>query len=265
MIFQPNFPKGSVALGRESLPNSTISDVLRAVSLFVPPATEFHGKREDERKTRPGSFTTIYQSSEKESSFSSALLHFINSLAEKGDELQSHLFLFLGDQTLDHSHIPELMGVLFAPTPEEQKAHYQQRKSGEPKNLKPSLPEVGPPQLFFQLQPNLRMFRLKETESASRSSSSGIVKSPVHSSDAKYWIGDPGESEISLKLDPNTNQATLLRNRVSQDQSMYKDVLQIDHHNKGSDEKLGESISESFTISQVGIYALDGGDEFEPG
>lgn len=231
----------------------------------MPPATEFHGKREDERKTRPGSFTTIYQSSEKESSFSSALLHFINSLAEKGDELQSHLFLFLGDQTLDHSHIPELMGVLFAPTPEEQKAHYQQRKSGEPKNLKPSLPEVGPPQLFFQLQPNLRMFRLKETESASRSSSSGIVKSPVHSSDAKYWIGDPGESEISLKLDPNTNQATLLRNRVSQDQSMYKDVLQIDHHNKGSDEKLGESISESFTISQVGIYALDGGDEFEPG
>lgn len=254
-----------MALGRESLSNSTISDVLRAVLLFVPPATEFHGKPEHARKPRPGSFTTTYQSSANESSFSSALLHFVKSLAEKDEELQSHLFLFLGDQTPDHSHIPELMGVLFAPTSEEKKAHYRQRKSGEPKHSKPGLPEIGPPQLFFQLQPNLRIFRLKETDGSSRRSSSGIVKSPVHSSDAKYWVGDPGESEISLKLDPNTNQATLLRNQVSQDQSMYKDVLQIDHHNKGSDEKLGESISESFTISQVAIYALDGGDEFEPG
>lgn len=78
-------------------------------------------------------------------------------------------------------------------------------------------------------------------------------------------MGDPGELEISLKLDPNTDQATLLRNRVTQDQSMYKDILQIDNHEKASDENLGESISESFTVSQVAIYALDGGDEFDPG
>ncbi|KAJ6085098.1 hypothetical protein N7499_004727 [Penicillium canescens] len=263
IIFQPPVPEASPVLGTESLPDSTISDILRAVSLFVPPGTEFHGKPERARNLRPVSFETIYQSSTQESSHSLALTHIIQGITEKGNEHRPHLLLFLGDQSLGQSHTPEVIGA-FYPATLKKKSDREQDMPEKPGNYEPGLPEVGPPQLLFQLHTIPRIFRFKKADEISQPSSHGTAKSHVHNLAAKYWIGDPEESEIGLEIDPATSQATFVLNQVNQGQGIYKDVLQIDKNSETSGEKLSEGIMESFTVSRVAVYRVDGGDEFDP-
>jgi hypothetical protein len=228
----------------------------------VPPVTEFHGKPELARNLRPVSFETIYQSSTQESSHSLALTHIIQGITEKGNEHRPHLLLFLGDQSLGQNHTHEVIGA-FYPATLKKNSDKEQDMPEKPGNSEPGLPEVGPPQLF-QLQTNPRIFRFKKADEASQPSSYGMAKSHVHNLAAKYWIGNPEESGIGLEIDPATSQAMFVLNQVNQGQGIIKDVLQDDKNSETLGEKPSEGIMESFTVSRVAVYRVDGGDEFDP-
>ncbi|KAJ6138243.1 hypothetical protein N7471_004729 [Penicillium samsonianum] len=237
--------------------------VPETMSLFVPPGTQFHGKPEFHRKLRPISFETTYKSSTQESIPNLDLTHLMKGLGDRGSEHRPHLVLFLGDQTQRQGHVPDVIGALCAATPKEESGQ-QQDISEKTGNSRPSHPQVGPPQLLFQLQPNLRIFRLKEANTASHSSSNGTTKGHVHDMAGKSWIGDSKASGIGLEIDPTTSQMMFVLNQVNQDRNIYNDVLQIDKNSEISGEKLSENIREGFRGSEVVVYRVDGGDEFDP-
>lgn len=242
-----------------------MSDILRAVSLFLPPVKEFHGKPELARKIRPVSFETIYQSSTQESNDSLALTHIIQSITEESYERRPHLLLFLADQTQNLSHIPEIMGAFYPATPKKKAAKEEDmcEKTGKPEVVHL---QVGLPQLLFQLQPNLRLFRLDEAENTSPPSVHGSAEGYVDNLAAKYWIGDLEESEVGLRIDPVTRQATFVLNQVAANRcrTIYKDVLRINENCEASGEKMDDGIRASFTVTQVAVYRVYGGDEFDP-
>lgn len=229
----------------------------------MPPVTEFHGKPELHRNIRPVSFEATYQSSTQESNNTLALTHIIKGLTEKGTDHRPHLVLFLGGQTQNQSPIPDVLGALYAATPKKD-ANREQDMPDKAGSSELGLPEVGPPQLLFQLQPTPRMFRLKEVDKISQSSSNGMTKSHVPDMAAKFWMGDHLESEIGLEIDPATNQVAFVLNEANQGQDMYNDVLQSDERSEVSGENPSEGIRESFAVSQVAVYRVDGGDEFDP-
>ncbi|CAI7675791.1 unnamed protein product [Penicillium pancosmium] len=247
-------------LGTDSRSDPITRDILRAVSLFVPPVTEFHGKPEHHRNIRPVSFEATYQSSTQESNNTLALTHISKGLREKGTERQPHLVLFFAHQTQNQSHIPDVIGALYAAAPKEKKEK-EPDILGKPVSSELGLLGFGPPQLLFQLQPMPRIFRLKD---ADKFSSREMKKSRFQDVAAKYWIGHPQESEHGLEIDPTTNQVTFVLNQANQYQNMYDDVLHIDKQRELSGENPSDGIRESLTVSQAFIYRVDGGDEFDP-
>ncbi|KAJ5742160.1 hypothetical protein N7533_011569 [Penicillium manginii] len=260
LIFQPPIPETSSLSRAESHPDSTIRDILRAVSFFVPPVTEFHGKPELHRDIRPVSFEETYQSSMRDSNNALALPQIIKGLTEKSTDHRPHLVLFLGDKAQSHSYIPGIMGALYAAAPKRE-GNGEQDVSEMAKNFEPV-----PLQLLFQLQPNTRMFRLKEGNSVPRSLPKEMAQSHAQDTAAKYWMGDHQESEVGLQIDPTRNRVAFVLNDHGANQSefTYNDVLQGKGRSETLGQNQGEVIRESFTVSQVVVYRVDGGDKFEP-
>ncbi|KAJ5094454.1 hypothetical protein N7456_010315 [Penicillium angulare] len=269
IIFQPPMPKPSHPLVTESLPNSTTGDILRAVSFFVPPikrirGAEFHGAREDKRKIMPVSFESIYQSSMQESNIKSALSRIIEIVTESGDDRKPHLILFLEDENQNPGHIPRVMGAFYSAKPKiyNSREHISEEEAHTAETSEtPEVhdPPVGLPELLFQLQPDFSLYRLNERENLSRLPFHGFVE-------GNYCIGDPEASEISLKIDPVTKEATLVANRVATNwnETMYKDVTGDAMNSEKAGEKTHRGIRASFTVAQVAVFEVKGGDVFDP-
>ncbi|CAL5869912.1 uncharacterized protein PFLUO_LOCUS4145 [Penicillium psychrofluorescens] len=157
------------------------------------------------------------------------------------------------------------MGAFYPATPKKKAAKEEDmcEKTGKPEVVHL---QVGLPQLLFQLQPNLRLFRLDEAENTSPPSVHGSAEGYVDNLAAKYWIGDLEESEVGLRIDPVTRQATFVLNQVAANRcrTIYKDVLRINENCEASGEKMDDGIRASFTVTQVAVYRVYGGDEFDP-
>jgi hypothetical protein len=110
------------------------------------------------------------------------------------------------------------------------------------------------------------MFRLKEGNSVPRSLPKEMAQSHAQDTAAKYWMGDHQESEVGLQIDPTRNRVAFVLNDHGANQSefTYNDVLQGKGRSETLGQNQGEVIRESFTVSQVVVYRVDGGDKFEP-
>ncbi|KAJ5818249.1 hypothetical protein N7474_003840 [Penicillium riverlandense] len=259
IIFQPPIPEASLAFGTESLPDSTMSDILRSVSLFVPPY-EAHGKRELAQRFRPFSFRTIYQSSAQELDDSVALTHIIQSIAERDSDHRPHLLLFLGDQA--QSQLPEVMGAFFPGTSRRQSTEEEDisKKTGEFK--------LGPPQLLFQLQPSFRVHRWNGADRISRPLAYGSMTGNLKDLAAHYWIGDLDGSKVGLEIDPVTRQAKLVQNKAAAADwsgGGYEDAIRNNENSEASSEKSNEGTEAGFTVTHICVYRIEGGDDMSAG
>ncbi|KAJ5612724.1 hypothetical protein N7510_005918 [Penicillium lagena] len=248
-IFQPPMPEASVAFGTASQPNSTTSDILRAVSLFVPPY-EAHKKSEIARKFRPFSFEEICEPSTQRSNDNLSRNHIIQRVAQEETDHRPRLLLFVGDQ--DQSRIPEVTGALFS------------RTSGTMSTKNQAIPEetgersLDLPQLLFQLQPSFRLIQLNKA---------GNTRPPAHESTtghvdnlgAQYWIGDR-ESKVGLRVDTVTSQVTYLQNTATADKSrnLYDEVFWNNENVSGK--KQDEGIEKSFAVTQIAVYRVEDGE-----
>lgn len=244
-------PEASLAFGAESPPNSTLSDILRAVSLFVPPY-EAHKKSELARKFRPFSFENLCRSSTQESNDSLARNHIVQSVAQEDPDHRPRLLLFVGDQA--QSRIPEVIGAFFSSISETMSTKYQgvSEETGEY--------NLGLPQLLFQLQPSFRLLRLKGAGNT-RSPAHETTTGHVDNSDAQYWIGDR-ESKVGLKVDTVTRQVTYVQNTATADKSrnLYDEVFWNNENGDVSGEKQDEGIGTSFAVTQIAVYRVEGGE-----
>ncbi|KAL4919521.1 hypothetical protein BDW62DRAFT_199840 [Aspergillus aurantiobrunneus] len=229
VLFQPPPLPESQPLGDESLADSTISAVLRAALLLVPPADEDE-RRPLGRTSRAFWFKEIYQSSAAELE-SLSFTRLAQAIVED-DSPKPHLVLFFGDQ---QGQVPGVMGAYF-PGPEREKA-------GEDEGMRKSGLGLCLPQLLFYLQPGFGVLRLR---------AGGEYRLPGQQDPvAEYWLGE-SEAGVGLRIDPRTGGQTAF---VQRDQSVYKDVL-----GSGGDEAPG-GIKASFTVSEMIVYRVEGGED----
>ncbi|KAJ6032586.1 hypothetical protein N7540_003318 [Penicillium herquei] len=266
IIFQPSIPEPSQALVAEPLQKSTIGEILRAVSFFVPPikrirGAELHGIPEDKRNIMPVTFESIYESSTQESNIDSALSRITEIVTESGDDRKAHLILFLEDENQNLGHIPRVMGTFYSAKPKiyKSRAKIAEEKDTAEQTKTPEVnaPLVGLPELLFQLQPNFSLYRLNEKENLSKLPLHGFVE-------GNYCIGDPEVTEI--KIDPVTREATFVASQVATNwnETMYKDVTGDAINSEKSGEKIHHDIKASFIVAQIAVFEVNGGDVFHP-
>lgn len=244
-------PDASLASEVESPPNSTTSDICRAVSLFVPPY-EAHKQFELSRKFRPFSFEIISQSSTRELNDSLSRNHIIQSVAQKDPDYGPRLLLFIGDQ--GQSRIPEVIGAFFSRTSDNVSAKDQEISE------KPGESKLGLPRLLFQLQPSFRLMQLNKAGNTQPPSHESAIEH-VENPDTLYWIGDQ-ESKVGLKVDTDTGHIAYVHSKATTDesQSLYEEIFGNNEKSGTSGETQDKGIGTSFAVTQIAVYGVEGGE-----
>lgn len=231
-----------------------MSDILRAVSLFVPPY-ESHNGPELNRGLRPFTFETVYESSARESNEYLTLPHILQTVGKRISGGQDGLLLFIGDQGQDR--IPEVMGA-FVPIVVKitgARGGDQPIKAGDCK--------FGLPKLLFHFQSSIRLFRSDRSGSLARVPADEFTVGHVDDPATSYWIGDPNTSQTGFRIDPDARQITFMHtiNAADQRQEVYGEVFGATENSKNSGEKWDEGVRSSFTVTRIAIYRAEGGEE----
>lgn len=201
----------------------------------------------------------------KDSSDGLTLARIIESVADRGYEHHPHLLLFFEDETQSRSRFQGAIGAYYSATAN-QKTSEEGDTSGKTEISNNIAPRLSLPQTLFQLQPDFSLFRLEKAENFSQSSLNRLSDMHKNISPSEYWIGGLEKSEVGLKIDPVSKRATFMVNQVAanQNQAMYKDVIKYVNNKEDLGDDESEGIRASFTVGHVGIYRVDGGDEFKP-
>ncbi|GKZ28014.1 hypothetical protein AbraCBS73388_008807, partial [Aspergillus brasiliensis] len=177
-VFQPRTPKSSPILGPTL--GDPLSGILRTVSLFIP---TWDGDKEPEQGN---DFESLYDSSTHESRNGLDLTDITGHIIQD----EPCLILFLGKHIDSSDQV--VMGTFFTGAHSDR----QLKEKGSDGS------KLATPDILFLLQPSLSVLEWEGPKITPVSST------PLDSTES-YWIGHPSGSNVGMRIDPATKQATL--------------------------------------------------------
>ncbi|PWY88364.1 hypothetical protein BO70DRAFT_331738 [Aspergillus heteromorphus CBS 117.55] len=284
---KPNLLETQSSRSSPPLPpdTTTMDEILRAVSLFIPP---FHPhKRTDQvRKLKPITFEKCYDDSIPSQSLTDSsgisldmdLGHILQQFSEDNHPnrlSQSRLVLFLGHQAQDSSKdVPIVVGAFFPTTPaakREEEKEPTERTVGDKSTISP----LPVPQFLFQLQPTFRLFRWNGEGSSVTGTATATGYTDPHPTSNSNYLGDPIRSKVGVEIDSVTGQATFLRgtNRVSDGDGYEEVTVTVPSNSKkhdGTDTVHGDDGGQdqqarktTFTVTRIALFNVDGGPNYD--
>ncbi|PWY81708.1 hypothetical protein BO94DRAFT_496071 [Aspergillus sclerotioniger CBS 115572] len=242
-IFQPHKPADIPAIGAELSPDSSMDNILRAVSLLIPPY-EAPRRVWAGREIDPVTFDASYHSPNQESLNSLSVKHIIQHITNDEHLQASHLVLILG--TRSHIMAPVVVGAFFPKTASSTITEDEKRDT--PGELKLPHPDV-----LFQLQPTFTVLRRSgQNTSISDEARVADVDSPAH----PYWIGSTLQSNGGLKIDPVTREGIFMRPTIGapdQDTGLFEETASGNENDDDVDR------STKFTVTDLVIFRVNGG------
>ncbi|OJJ70343.1 hypothetical protein ASPBRDRAFT_197056 [Aspergillus brasiliensis CBS 101740] len=226
-IFQPQMPKSSPILGPAL--EDPLSSILRTVSLFIP---AWDG---DEEPEQGKAFQSLYDSSNCESSHDLDLTHLFGHNTQD----EPILVLFLGNQVC--SPAPVVVGTFSTGI----------HNDGPVNQKGSSSSKLATPEIIFLLQPSLSILQW-EGPKITPASSTRL------DSTESYWIGHPSGSNIGMRIDPTTKQATVYQSAApAADLSLggYKQMISGHDGVRPDDGHTSDQVM-SFIINRIAVYGV---------
>ncbi|RAK77487.1 uncharacterized protein BO72DRAFT_477354 [Aspergillus fijiensis CBS 313.89] len=248
---RPNLETGSSA-------PDTMDAILRAVSLFIPPF-QTHHRSELARRVQAITFHNCYDMNFQGSADSLDLRHILQQATTHDHPAgRAYLVLFLGDHA--HNSDKVVAGAFFRDltlaTPPTAKEH-----DDKPPPEKDKSPVVARPQLLFQLQPRLSLFRWTGGRSSMPLSLSPEDNSPPGHPAPRHCIGDPDQSRVALEIDADTKQATFLRGTGHAAGTPSGGYEELTRKHARTESGGGDSPAwqTTFTVGRVAVFRVEGG------